>query len=680
MRSAALLVALVAAVALNDFVASDTKRYNRNLPAPKSLRVQYKSTVARSARSNIQSFSNPIFHDRIRSIKNTFDLCEQQGGIPGASSTQTVEVAREEDVDAVIEALRNDPTVASVQRDLAWIYPEDIIPDDPQFPAKWDHKQLRAPEVWDLLEDLDREEVVVCVIDTGVQYTHPDLRDNMWVNEAEFNGEPGVDDDNNGYVDDIHGINTFEKSGDPDDIDDHGSHCAGIVAATGNNGVGGIGIAGPGNKVKIMACNGFQEVFDDDGVLLGVGALSSNLFECLCYASFMGARLTTNSYGGSAQDLSFQLALQRVEEEGQLFVAAAGNDDRDINNCRPGTCKGVPTYPGSFENPIVLTVASTDPANGRSWFSNYGSQEVDIGAPGSYILSTVKGNRYDTFSGTSMATPQVAGIAATLLTINPKLTGQEVKQILMETAAFNPDLDGITVSNGVVDFLAAVRRVAGLSAPQPAAPTPNVPAQQAKNPKNFKLHKKAINFVPNNQGSYDYCIEKLGNRYPIALKGATKNFRPENTFDDIQLKFPFTFFGITYNIAYLSDNGYLTFGFGETARGRGGVFANHWSKPRIAGLFGDLSNEQGGKIRVRNDDGFLSVTWHDVPQFNRTDTPSRFQINIFADGRIQLAYRNIRAKRIKPKRRRNEGWMVGLSAGHIPSEYKETKFKRGDTC
>ena len=142
------------------------RRYNRALPKPKVLHVKFKDEVSILGRRQAQAFSAPAMNGRITSVKNNFDLCEQQG-FPDFSRL-TVEVARQEDVEVVMSELRNDPAVASVEREEAWFTPEDIIPNDPGFAAKWDHKQLRAPEVWEILKDLpEREEKVVCVIDTG---------------------------------------------------------------------------------------------------------------------------------------------------------------------------------------------------------------------------------------------------------------------------------------------------------------------------------------------------------------------------------------------------------------------------------------------------------------------------------------------------------------------------------
>ncbi len=338
---------------------------------------------------------------------------------------------------SVCNNLSKDPRIEYAEPN--YIVKADAIPNDPRFNELWGlhntgqtggtpDADIDVPEAWDI--NTGDSNIVVGVIDTGVDYNHEDLAVNMWVNSGEIPGN-GVDDDGNGYVDDIHGIDTINNDGDPFDDDGHGTHVSGTIGAVGNNSVG---VAGINWNVKIMAL----KFLDSSGSGTTAGAI-----ECLNYVILMRNNgvniiLTSNSWGGGG----FSQALRdAIEATGILFVAAAGNDyltDTDIE----------PHYPSSYDSVNILSVAATDNDDNLSSFSNYGLQSVDIGAPGSAILSTVPGNSYAFFSGTSMATPHVSGVAALLLASNPNLTFQELKARIMLSSDPVPGLDGRTVTGG----------------------------------------------------------------------------------------------------------------------------------------------------------------------------------------------------------------------------------------
>nr|WP_269438165.1 S8 family serine peptidase [Phosphitispora fastidiosa] len=295
-------------------------------------------------------------------------------------------------------------------------------------------------------------EIVVAVIDTGVDINHPDIADNIWTNPGEIPGD-GIDNDSNGYVDDINGWDFYNDDNtvfDPADEDYHGTHVAGTMAAVANNSTG---VAGVAPNVKIMPLK-----------FIGLdGGTTSDAIEAIEYATAMGVRVSNNSWGrgtslpASGIDLELQNA---INSSGQVFVAAAGNGDENnigINN------DIAPDSPSGLNSTNIIAVAAINNGGGLASFSNYGVTSVDIGAPGVDILSLQPvysspdpENAYQYLSGTSMATPHVAGAAALVLSVNPDLTPDEVNQILMDTGVPLPSLTGKTVSGKLVNAYNAV--------------------------------------------------------------------------------------------------------------------------------------------------------------------------------------------------------------------------------
>jgi subtilisin family serine protease len=317
------------------------------------------------------------------------------------------------------------------------------FPNDPRFSELWGMHNMgqtggtigadiKAPEAWDI--GSGSRDIVVAVIDTGVDYTHPDLAANMWVNEAELHGLPGVDDDHNGFVDDIYGYDFVNNDGNPMDDHFHGTHCAGTIGAVGNNG---IGVAGVCWNVKIMALKFLNS---------GGSGTTEDAIRAVEYSVLMGANLSSNSWGGGGNDQGLKDAIDAAGAAGMLFVAAAGNDG--TNNDTD------PHYPSSYDSPSIVAVMATDKYDAKSSFSCYGLTSVDIGAPGSSILSCQPGGGYQLLSGTSMATPHVAGACALLWSLNPGLSNSEVKDILLRTV--DPTLSGLCVSGGRLNLYKAV--------------------------------------------------------------------------------------------------------------------------------------------------------------------------------------------------------------------------------
>ena len=312
-------------------------------------------------------------------------------------------------------------------------------PDDPRLGELWGMTSINAPVAWDKIHDSPN--VVVAVIDTGVDYTHEDIAGNMWTNPGEVAGN-NIDDDGNGIKDDVFGAKFANNvaSGDPKDDNEHGTHCAGTIGALGNNAKGVIGVNW---KVQIMAL----KFLDSTG-----SGSTNDAIRCIDYAieqktKGVNVRVMSNSWGGGGESQALADAITRAEQAGILFVAAAGNES--ANN------DVVPNFPSNYPNENVFAVAAINQSDQLATrFSNFGATTVDIGAPGDGILSTVPSDGYATFSGTSMATPHVAGSAALALAHpdHQSKSAIEIKALLMKKARPLGSLSGKCVAGGTLDI------------------------------------------------------------------------------------------------------------------------------------------------------------------------------------------------------------------------------------
>ena len=282
---------------------------------------------------------------------------------------------------------------------------------------------------------------LIAVIDSGIDHHHPDLVNNVYVNPNEIvNGE---DDDGNGVIDDVRGYNALQDSGHAVDGHGHGSHVAGTIAAEGNNELGVVGVNWQAEMLPV-------KIFSDQGRTTADAVLRGVL-----YAGAMGARITSNSWGGGGYNRALKDAFGQSKA---LHIAAAGNDG--ANNDRR------PHYPSNYELDNMVSVAATDRHDQLASFSNYGSESVDLAAPGVEILSTVPGPGYEIFSGTSMATPHVSGAAALIVSTYPEATNEEIKSRLMWSTQPVAELDGMTRSGGRLDL----NRALEVDQEAPAAP------------------------------------------------------------------------------------------------------------------------------------------------------------------------------------------------------------------
>lgn len=336
------------------------------------------------------------------------------------------------------------------------------IPNDPDFPSLWGlnntgqtsgstDSDIDAPEAWSIAKG--SHDVVVAVIDTGIDYTHPDLKDNMWRNPGEI-PDNGIDDDNNGFIDDVYGWDFYNDDNDPMDDNGHGTHCAGTIGAVGGNSTGVVGV----NWNVSMAAIKF---LDRSG-----GGSLSDAVESINYAVIMGIPITSNSWSGRNDSKLVEEAFANADSHSILSVAASGNNASNIDE--------YPVYPAAYTFPSILTVASTDHTDNLSWFSNYGKTGVDLAAPGEEIYSTAPNNGYIHLSGTSMATPHVAGAAALIKSLNMNLSNLEIKNIIMDSADPVDLLSDVTVSGGRLNIYNAVKSQMSPTPTPTLTPTPVV--------------------------------------------------------------------------------------------------------------------------------------------------------------------------------------------------------------
>lgn len=320
-------------------------------------------------------------------------------------------------------------------------------PNDPLFAEQWaltnrgarggkDRADISALDAW--AKTAGSREVVVAVLDSGVEYTHTDLAGNMWQRPASL--APYADDEL-GEVDDFHGFSAVDDLRDPMDDNGHGTHCAGIIGAEGDNMVG---IAGVNWQVSVMPLK-----------FIGKGGFGStkDAVEAINYViqrkrDGVNVRVISASWGSTVKSRALEDVIRKAGEEGILFVAAAGNNGEDADKR--------PHYPSNYDLPNVLSVAALNRRDELAGFSNYGAKTVHLAAPGAEILSTWLRDGFEEHSGTSMATPVVSGVAALILSAEPDLSLKELRQRLLDSVDKLDSLKGRVVSGGRVNAARAV--------------------------------------------------------------------------------------------------------------------------------------------------------------------------------------------------------------------------------
>ncbi|MBP9127417.1 MAG: S8 family serine peptidase [Elusimicrobia bacterium] len=341
------------------------------------------------------------------------DLSRAESFRDALDRTAVISIDPKEDLGRVLNAYRGLPDVE--QADFNRIYSVQWTPNDPSYGQLWGLTKVDASAAWDLSTGTG---VVVAVVDTGVDFFHPDLSANMWVNGDEVPGN-GVDDDQNGFVDDVRGWDCVAEDNSPSDVYGHGSHVAGTIAAVGHNAVGVVGLS---FNARVMPVKGLNDY--------GSGT-SADLAQALIYAADNGAQVINNSWGGQGTDPLIESAVAYAVSAGAVVVAAAGNSNVDAQTFYPARLPG------------VLAVSAFDAADQKASFSNFGTR-IDVAAPGVSILSTYKGG-YSSLNGTSMAAPHVSGLAALILAQHPDYTASQVRQVIRQSADDvgppGPDID-----------------------------------------------------------------------------------------------------------------------------------------------------------------------------------------------------------------------------------------------
>ncbi len=357
-----------------------------------------------------------------------------------------IKLSGKKSVEDALDSLKNNP-------DILYASPNFIrrayetIPNDEFFNDVWGMKNtgqtlgtpgadINVTKLWDVKTGSD--DIIVAIIDTGMDYLHEDLIENSWSNIFEIPNN-NIDDDNNGFIDDIFGYD-FIGLGDSDPMDDngHGTHCGGTIGAVGNNY---IGVAGVCWNVKLMACK-----FLDD---TGTGA-DSDAIECIDYARKMGADIINASWGGGGYNQGLKDAIDAAGDDDIIFCAAAGNSGTDND--------ASPHYPSNYDSDNIISVLATDDNDEIASFSCYGKVSVDIAAPGVQILSCKNGGGYVMHNGTSMATPAVAGGCALLKSINPGLNPTVLKSALIESVDQIPGLTNLCVSHGRMNIFETFKK------------------------------------------------------------------------------------------------------------------------------------------------------------------------------------------------------------------------------
>ena len=302
-------------------------------------------------------------------------------------------------------------------------------------------------ETWSYFEEKgSNREIIVAIIDTGVDTKHEDLKGHFWVNELENSNQK--DDDDNGLTDDVNGWNFYDNSsmlcnyGSYDAVyqeyeDDHGTHCAGTIAATKNNGIGIAGIVGNAN-IKLMV---IKALGGSEGSDTGVGNTSS-IVQAIRYAERMGAQICNLSFGGEGEDPVLRSV---IEDSDMLFVCASGNDGKDMDD--------TPMYPAAYNFSNVISVANMNADGSLAASSNYGVKNVDLGAPGATIMSTLVGDNYGTMTGTSMSAPMVTGACELLYSFHDSMTAKDAKNIVLNTTTSLESLDGKVKTGGMLNVL-----------------------------------------------------------------------------------------------------------------------------------------------------------------------------------------------------------------------------------
>ena len=378
------------------------------------------------------------------------DIEDETEAVPGLD---VIEDEDGKDADTVIAEYTALPEVEYAERIFEIKLDEDtdsfkpVVPNDPRFSEQWalanegQHggkpgADISAQQAWATTTGSDK--VVVAVLDSGVDYTHQDLAKNIWTRPENITE---YEDENFGWIHDVHGYNALNNDGDPMDENGHGTHCAGIIGAEGGNNEG---ITGVNWTIQIMPL----KFMDASG-----SGTTKDAVEAINYVidrkkAGVNVRVISASWGSTQKSRALEDVIKKAYDAGILFVAASGNSSADTDKH--------PHYPSSYNIGNVISVAALDRNDLLASFSNFGPKSVHIAAPGKEILSTWLNNEFRESSGTSMATPVVAGVAALVLSRNPKLSVDELRKRLLDSVDKLPTLKGKVATGGRINAAKAV--------------------------------------------------------------------------------------------------------------------------------------------------------------------------------------------------------------------------------
>lgn len=402
--------------------------------------VRFKPNVTLAEIAKIAAKNNDRIEDEIETVKGLVAIDDLDNSNAQKVAEQYRQMSDLVDYAEPNFEIRLSPNQSESPKDLLGREENSAeLPNDPMFNEQWalnnvgqnggkQKADIGAIQAW--LKTKGTKKVVVAVLDTGVDYTHNDLIGNMWIRPDNV---PAYKDDELGTVNDKHGFNANDNLSDPMDENGHGTHCAGVIGAEGDNNEG---IAGINWEVEIMPLK-----------FLGKGGFGStkDAIEAINYAvdrkrNGVNVRVISASWGSTQYSKALEDAIRAAGEEGILFIAAAGNDSTDNDKRKH--------YPSNYELPNVVSVAALDRNDNLASFSNYGAKTVHIAAPGKDILSTWLRDDYREASGTSMATPQVSGVAALILSTDPKMSVDKVKDRLLKSVDKLDSLNGKVVTSG----------------------------------------------------------------------------------------------------------------------------------------------------------------------------------------------------------------------------------------